>query len=68
MTIEAGLRLMAGIVVTLSAVLAFLVSPYWLLLTGFAGLNLTQSAFTGWCPMVPILARLGLRPCVAQKR
>jgi hypothetical protein len=66
MTIERGLRLVAGIVVILSVGLGFWVSPYWLLLTGFAGLNLLQSAFTNWCPMVWLLARLGLRPCVAQ--
>lgn len=68
MTIEAGLRLVAGIVVTLSVTLSFLVSPYWLLLAVFAGLNLVQSAFTGWCPMVWVLARLGLQSCVTQNR
>jgi hypothetical protein len=62
MTIERGLRLVAGIVVTSSVLLAAVHSPYWLLLTAFAGLNLLQSAFTNWCPMVGVLARLGLRP------
>jgi hypothetical protein len=66
MTIEAGLRLVAGIVVILSVMLSFLVSPYWLLLAVFAGLNLVQSAFTGWCPIVWVLARLGLPLCVVQ--
>ncbi len=65
MTIERGLRLAAGIVVLLSVSLAVWVSPYWLALTAFAGLNLLQSAFTNWCPMVWLLARLGLQPCVA---
>ena len=64
MTIERGLRLVAGVVVLLSVTLGFLVNPYWLLLTAFAGLNLFQSAFTNWCPMVWVLARLGLEPCV----
>ncbi len=64
MTIERGLRLAAGLVVLSSTALAVLHNPYWLLLTGFAGLNLLQSAFTNWCPMVWILARAGLRPCV----
>ena len=68
MTIEAGLRLVAGIVVTSSVVLAFAHSPYWMLLAGFAGLNLMQSAFTGWCPMVWVLERLGLRRCVAPQK
>ena len=63
MTIERGLRLAAGIVILLSVSLAHWVSPYWLLLTAFAGANLLQSAFTNWCPMVWFLARLGLQPC-----
>lgn len=66
MTIERGLRLVAGIVVLLSVSLAVWVNPYWLLLTGFAGLNLLQSALTNWCPMVWLLERLGLQPCVAR--
>ena len=52
MTIERGLRLIAGIVVLLSILLAWLHSPYWVGLTAFVGLNLFQSAFTNWCPMV----------------
>jgi len=63
MTIERGLRLMAGIVVTLSAVLAYFHSPMWLILTAFVGLNLIQSAFTNWCPAVWMLSKLGLRGC-----
>ena len=46
--------------------MGYFVHPAWLLLTAFAGLNLLQSAFTNWCPMVWILARLGLQPCVAR--
>jgi hypothetical protein len=65
MTIERGLRLIAGIVVLCSVGLAVFFSPYWLLLTAFAGVNLLQSAFTDWCPMVWLLERLGLEPCVA---
>jgi hypothetical protein len=67
MTIERGLRGAAGVVVLVSVTLAVLHSPYWLLLTAFAGLNLFQSAFTNWCPMVWLLARLGLQPCVARE-
>ena len=66
MTIERGLRLAAGVVVLLSVSMGYFVHPAWLLLTAFAGLNLLQSAFTNWCPMVWILARLGLQPCVAR--
>ena len=65
MTIERGLRLAAGVVVLFSVSMGYFVHPAWLLLTAFAGLNLLQSAFTNWCPMVWILARLGLQPCVA---
>jgi hypothetical protein len=65
MTIERGLRLVAGVVVLLSTLLTLLFSTYWIALTGFVGLNLLQSAFTNWCPMVWLLARLGLRPCRA---
>jgi len=66
MTIERGLRLMAGVVVLASVTLAVLHDLRWMLLTTFVGLNLVQSAFTDWCPMVWLLARLGMRPCVAQ--
>jgi len=64
MTIERGLRLMAGVVVLLSVLLAVWHDPRWMLLTAFVGLNLLQSAFTDWCPMVWLLARFGLSPCV----
>jgi hypothetical protein len=68
MTIERGLRLIAGFVVLLSLFLAWLQSPYWLGLTAFVGLNLLQSAFTNWCPMVWLLGRMGLQPCFARPK
>ncbi len=68
MTIERGLRMVAGTVVLLSVGLTVWVSPWWLLLTAFVGINLFQSALTNWCPMVWVLARLGLEPCVAPSR
>lgn len=64
MTIERGLRLAAGVVILLSVALGVFHSQWWLCLTAFAGLNLLQSAFTNWCPMVWILSRVGLRPCL----
>jgi hypothetical protein len=67
MTIERGLRLVAGSVVLTSVLLTLLHSPYWIILTAFVGLNLLQSAFTNWCPMAWLLARFGLRPCVAPR-
>ncbi|RMG05071.1 MAG: DUF2892 domain-containing protein [Planctomycetota bacterium] len=67
MTIERGLRLMAGVVVLTGSVLAAVHSPYWLILTGFAGLNLLQSAFTNWCPAVWLLQKLGLPACCSRE-
>jgi len=52
----------AGVVVLLSALLAWLVSPAWLLLTAFVGINLLQSAFTGFCPLALILKKMGVAP------
>ena len=64
MTIERMLRALAGIMVLLSVILAVYLSPWWLLLTAFVGLNLLQSAFTQWCPAMSLLAKLGLKHCV----
>ena len=61
MTIERTLRLVAGFFVLLSLALARLVHPNWLLFTAFVGLNLFQSAFTNWCPLITILRKLGMR-------
>jgi hypothetical protein len=61
MTVERGVRLMAGVMVLLSLVLAHFFSPYWLWLTVFVGLNLLQSAFTNWCPGMNALRGMGLK-------
>jgi hypothetical protein len=61
MTVERGLRLMAGVVVLLSLTLAYYFSHDWLWLTAFVGLNLLQSAFTNWCPGMTILRAMGLK-------
>lgn len=68
MSVERALRLVAGVVVTASVALAVFHSLYWLAFTAFAGLNLFQSAFTDWCPMVWVLEKLGLQRCVPQGR
>jgi hypothetical protein len=60
--IERSLRGIAGFFVLLSVLLAHYHSPYWLWFTGFVGLNLLQSAFTQWCPMMALLQKLGLNP------
>ena len=61
MTIERWLRVIGGFFVFLSVILSTLHSPYWLLFTGFVGLNLFQSGFTNWCPMVWFLKKLGVK-------
>jgi hypothetical protein len=61
MSVERGLRLMAGVMVLLSLALAHYFSPYWLLLTAFVGLNLFQSALTNWCPAMMLLRAIGLK-------
>jgi len=60
MTVERSLRLIAGTFVMLSVALGYWVHPAWFLFTGFVGLNLFQSAFTNWCPMMTILRRMGV--------
>ena len=61
MTVERGLRLVAGVFIVGTVALGYFVSPYWYLFTAFVGLNLLQSAFSGWCPMMYILRKVGLR-------
>jgi hypothetical protein len=61
MTVETMLRGIAGFFVVVSALLAHYHSSYWLLFTGFVGLNLLQSAFTDWCPMMTLLRKLGVK-------
>ena len=61
MTVERWLRCMAGFFVLLSVVLARYHSSYWLFFTAFVGLNLLQSAFTNWCPMITILKKVGVK-------
>jgi hypothetical protein len=61
MTIERALRLIAGAFVVASVLLGIYVNPNFLWFTVFVGLNLFQSAFTNWCPMMAILRKGGLR-------
>jgi hypothetical protein len=60
MTIDRYLRLIAGFFVLVSLALGTWVSPYFYLFTAFVGLNLLQSAFTNWCPMMTILRKAGV--------
>ncbi|MCC6591889.1 MAG: DUF2892 domain-containing protein [Xanthomonadales bacterium] len=60
MNIDRFVFAFAGSVILLSVLLAHFVSPWWLLLTAFVGLNLLQSAFTGFCPLAVILKKVGV--------
>jgi hypothetical protein len=61
MTLEPMLRAIAGTFVAASVLLGKYVHPYFLWFTLFVGLNLLQSGFTNWCPMMSFLRRLGVR-------
>ena len=61
MNIDRAVLAFAGCVVMVSVALAFYVSQYWLLLTAFAGLNMVQAAFTGFCPAAMVFKALGVR-------
>ncbi len=61
MNVERALRLIAGTFVLASILLGYYVSPYFFLFTGFVALNLIQSAFSNWCPMMTLLRKLGLK-------
>lgn len=67
MNLDRALLAFAGTMVLLSAALTYFVSPWWLLLTAFVGLNLLQSSFTGFCPAALVLAKLGFKPGCAFK-
>ena len=62
MTLDAAVLRFAGCVVLASALLSIYVHPYWIGLTIFAGLNMLQASFTGFCPVAMIFKKLGVRP------
>jgi hypothetical protein len=62
MTIDRAVLGFAGIVVLVSVLLTLLVSPWWLLLTTFAGANMIQASITGFCPAAMVAKALGARP------
>ncbi len=65
--LERVLYLMAGIIVILSSLLAWLHSIYWLILTILVGLNLFVFATTGFCPSAIFLRRMGVHPRLERK-
>ena len=60
MNVDRVIRAIAGTFVVLSLALGHWVHPYWYFFTAFVGLNLFQSAFTNWCPMITILKKAGV--------
>ena len=61
MTIDRFVMAVAGSFIMISVLLAVVHSLYWLYLTAFVGINLFQSAFTGFCPLATILKKFGIK-------
>lgn len=61
MTIERMLRAIAGFFILTSVTLGHFHHPYWFFFTAFVGLNLFQFAFSNFCPMVPVLKKIGFK-------
>lgn len=61
MNLDRAVLAFAGFIVLFSLALGYFTSPYWFLLTAFAGLNLLQAAFTGFCPAAMIFKLLGVK-------
>jgi hypothetical protein len=61
MNIDRAVLAFAGVVVLTGLILAYAFSPWWLLLSAFAGLNLFQAAFTGFCPAAIVFRKMGLK-------
>lgn len=62
MTVDRAVLCFAGFVVLMGIALAYLVNPWWILLSAFAGLNMIQASFTGFCPAAMIFKKLGVKP------
>tara|TARA_R110002167_G_scaffold67405_6_gene190541 strand:+ start:894 stop:1097 length:204 start_codon:yes stop_codon:yes gene_type:complete len=61
MNLDRAILAFAGVVILIGVTLSLTVNPWWIALTVFAGLNLIQSAFTGWCPAALVFKALGLK-------
>jgi hypothetical protein len=61
MNVDKAVLTFAGFVVLLGLALGWLVNPYWFLLTAFAGLNMIQASFTGFCPAAIVFKKLGVQ-------
>ncbi len=65
MSVDRAVMAFAGFVVLASLALGYYVSPWWLLLTAFVGLNLMQASVTGFCPVAMVFKKLGATPGAA---
>ena len=68
MTMDRVIKIMAGSFILISVALAVWVSKWWLIWTAVVGVNLIQSAFTGWCPASGFLAKLGIQGTCSMKK
>jgi hypothetical protein len=60
MNVDRAVLAFAGIMILTSLLLTWYLSPYWMLLTAFVGLNLLQASITGFCPAAIAFRKLGL--------
>lgn len=60
MNLDRAVLAFAGVMILTSAALVYFVSPWWLLLTAFVGLNLLQASVTGFCPAAIVFRKLGI--------
>ena len=60
MNLDRAVMAFAGVMILISAALVYFVSPWWLLLTAFVGLNLMQASVTGFCPAAIVFKKLGV--------
>ena len=65
MTLDRAVMMFAGCVVLLGILLSLTVHPWWIALSAFAGLNMIQASFTGFCPAAMAFKKLGVRPGTA---
>ena len=67
MTLDRAVLMFAGLMVLASLALGYFVSPWWYLLTAFAGFNMLQASVTGFCPAAMLFKRLGCKSGIAFK-
>ena len=65
MTLDRAVMAFAGLVVLTGITLSMTLDPLWLWLAAFAGANMLQAAFTGFCPAAMIFKKLGVQPGTA---